>query len=187
MPDRRSLLLTVAVPLLLASSGLVVGDRATSAWSATATGDGTPSAVAGAATPDPAVAALRPAPGFGLSGRVAVEALPNGDALLWIEARGPVEELGEEIPLWHIGQGTCDAWGRASVERPSAGEVLYRFNPPVQSPGRQSFDFVVAATHATPPLVLAAFEQGGGPMMACADLPLAPAVPPGSPVATPRA
>ena len=110
---------------------------------------------------------VRPAEGFDLSGRATVTALAHGDVLLRVEVTGSVEELGEAIPLWHIIEGTCARWREASA-------VRYRFNPPVDAPGRQSFSFVIAQQHVTSPLLLAAFRQGGGPLLACADLPLSP-------------
>ncbi len=120
-------------------------------------------------------AAVRPAEGWEVRGQVAVWPTQGGDAFLRAEITGPPNELernGNHINLiWHVVSGDCAAWRDASGRQQNAGQVLYRDTPPVKSSGQQTFVLGLRQDWLKQPLALAAFVNGGGPFVACADLP----------------
>lgn len=124
-----------------------------------------PIAAAEARRPLPAPvrrAAIRPAQWLDVSGEASVAATPSGDRLLSVTARGA--ELsrrgGEPNALWHLVEGSCEQTRR----------VLFRGTFPLQAPDRQMFTLMLPRTER--PAALAAFVNGGGPLLACADLDL---------------
>lgn len=129
------------------------------------------------ATPVPA-GAIAPLPGLHISGAAQLAPTASGDHALFVSITGPVEEInrGYSGPrlLWHLIQGSCEA-----IQRPPGTRdvtVLYRVNPGGATPGRQDFTINVKREWATQPLAIAAYGEGGGPLIACGDLP-APTAP----------
>ena len=102
----------------------------------------------------------------------------QGDHLLRAEANGPTYELsgggagGGEL-LWHLVQGDCRAWIDASkhLRNPEGLQVVARFNYPPDTPNSQTFSLVIPSGATGRTLALAAFVQGGGPLVTCATLP----------------
>lgn len=107
-----------------------------------------------------------------VTGYVDLERLANGDVRLRVTAQGRSREVYGSNLMWMIATDTCEAW-RAPHGQVNPGAVLSRFNadnPQADQPGLQHFSLVIPAEQANPPLVLLAFRNGGGPLLACADL-----------------
>jgi hypothetical protein len=126
----------------------------------------------------PATAKLDPAPdweqripGGKVSGTVKVWPTPGGDYLLSIDSASTDSDVifRPAIPLWHVATGTCRQWQRGGTL--TDVKVLARVNYPIETPGRQSFSLILPANWSGEPLVLIPFVQGGGPMVACAQIP----------------
>ncbi len=127
----------------------------------------------------PAVATFLPAPYWKVTGTVKVWPTSGGDFLLTVDATSAESDLTfrPAIPLWHVATGTCSSAAQQNGSQGVAkiAQVLTRFNYPVDAPGRQSFSLVLPANWSGHPLVLAAFVQGGGPLVGCATIPKAAA------------
>jgi hypothetical protein len=121
---------------------------------------------------------FRPAAHWQVAGQVKLWTTSSGDYLLRAEATGPAYDLsggrgtGGQL-LWHVVEGDCRAWLDASQKsgNPSGLSVLNKFNYPVDTPNSQSFSLVIPAEAVGHTLALAAFVQGGGPLVTCATLP----------------
>lgn len=137
-----------------------------------------------AATTAQRVVPIWPTPGHQVSGRATVDVTAAGDLVLEVTIQGPQHEitrsehadLGSNLIwpnlIWHIVEGTCDAWVRETADR---GKVLYRFIEVSSSLESLSFRTTVARVWLgqidSQPLALAAFRNGGGgPLYACGDL-----------------
>lgn len=120
----------------------------------------------------PVVGAIRPASGWHVGGQAEVWATPSGDDLLHVAVTGPEEELqrarGGSNLLWFVYRGSC-----ATVLLPPAaggGTVLYKENPGSDVPGQQDFTLVLERQWGGGPFAVAAFAEGGGPLITCGDL-----------------
>lgn len=123
-------------------------------------------------------AAIAPQPGWHITGTTVAAPTASGDVVLFVEVAGPDDEFalgrGGARLLWHLIQGSC-----ADLQRPDRfglTAVLYRENPGSDRPGHQSFTLIVKREWAHRPLALAAYGEGGGPLIACGD-PFLPGVP----------
>lgn len=101
----------------------------------------------------------------------------QGDLVLEVSVRGPVDEISRERGsrlepnlIWLLVQGDCAAWSRQDTGL----NVLARFSPGPTSPDTNDFRYVVPKAEngdPTRPRALAAFRNGGGgPLYACGDL-----------------
>jgi hypothetical protein len=133
----------------------------------------------GIAPPAAPIAQISPATGWHVRGRVQVlPTPPEGSPAFEIEVTAPVPELarpdGGPNLIWHIGVGRCEANDQGIIV--AWDDIFYRLTPPVNSPGRQVFTMPLIPGWATfewqgRPLLLAAYVNGGGPLVACANLP----------------
>jgi hypothetical protein len=123
----------------------------------------------------PAVATFRPAPSWKVTGTLKVWPTSGGDFLLTVDATSAESDLTfrPAIPLWHVATGTCSSPVQQNGSQAVAKivQVFARFNYSVDAPGRQSFSLVLPANWSGQPLILAAFVQGGGPLVGCATIP----------------
>jgi hypothetical protein len=124
----------------------------------------------------PAVATFRPAASWKVTGALKVWPTSGGDFLLTIDATSAESDstFRPALPLWHVATGSCSQQSGSQTVA-NIGQVLARFNYPVNAPGRQSFSLVLPANWSGQPLILAAFVQGGGPLIGCATIPKAAA------------
>lgn len=117
----------------------------------------------------PRIGTIRPAPGWHVDGQSEVWATPSGDGLLRVAVGGPEGEMergnGGGNLLWFVYQGSC------ATQQQGAGRVLYKENPGLVEQGRQDFTLVLEREWMTAPLSIAAFAEGGGPLITCGDLP----------------
>lgn len=137
-----------------------------------------------AATTAQRVVPIWPTPGHEVSGQAIVDVTAAGDLVLEITIQGPQHEisrsehadLGSNLIwpnlIWHVVEGTCDAWVGETADR---GKVLYRFIEVPNNPDSLSFRMTVARVWLgqldSRRLALAAFRNGGGgPLYACGDL-----------------
>jgi hypothetical protein len=136
----------------------------------------------------PWVAEVQPVPPWRVGGGLKVWSTPGGDLLLRAETEGPPEEITRWTPalavsspnlMWSVVEGRCAEWVEGSGRQANPGRVVARFTPPVEEPGRQTFSLVIARRwqewwRPSRPLTLLAFVNGGGGLVACADVPAGP-------------
>ncbi len=106
---------------------------------------------------------LRTEPGRDLRGEVTLSATASGDWLLRVESRGLDVSGGRTTGpnlLWQLLASPCDA----------RGQVLFRANFPMQAADRQDFTLVVGRDERPLARAIVAIVNGGGPLVACADL-----------------
>ena len=122
-----------------------------------------------------AMAVIAPLPDWHVTGQARLVPNASGDFSLFVEVTAPDAELYRENGgprlLWFVYQGSCDALQLPPGQRGAQATVLYKENPGVDRPGHQRFTFIIERQWATKPLALAAFGEGGGPLIACGDLP----------------
>jgi hypothetical protein len=115
-------------------------------------------------------APIVPAPAWQVRGEARVWRLASGDFVLRVTVTGPAEQLarpnGDTNLIWFLSAGACNEL--TNVPGPS---VLYRETSPVTSTGQQSFVLGILQQWRGQPLAVSAFVNGGGPFVACADLP----------------
>ena len=103
--------------------------------------------------------------GSGVSGNVRAELLADGN----LHLVGTADNAGHQL-LWMAAQGTC-ATREAALSTP--GTVFgYRFYATRSQADahQESFDVTLSTNGRVPPFFLVGFVDGGGPVMACADL-----------------
>lgn len=135
------------------------------------------SVVIGVATPLPERAVtndIRAVPPFRVQGQVTTHVLPDDE--LRIDVVADTDQLDLR---WQAAQGSCALWTRPST--PSTGNSrdlgLRAIRPPfslaISTPGSSRGRFIDVfrvPRGAEPPYVLFAYIEGGGDIVACADL-----------------
>jgi hypothetical protein len=115
-------------------------------------------------------APIAPAAGWQVRGEAQVWPLASGDFVLRVTVTGPVEQLtrpnGGTNLIWFLSAGKC-----SEITKVPGPPVLYRETSPVTSAGQQSFVLGILRQWRNQPLAVSAFVNGGGPFVACADLP----------------
>lgn len=111
---------------------------------------------------------IQPLPGWTVSAQAQGWTTPNGAVLLRVEVSGPASESDL---IWHIVEGTCQAWSEASAQQRTAGRVFYRDTPLTGGADHYTFSMVIAREWLAYPLAVSAFVNGGGPMVACGEIP----------------
>jgi hypothetical protein len=131
--------------------------------------------------PVTAIGAIHPVAGWHVRGHVRAQPRPPGASPgFQVEVQAPPPELarpdGGPNLIWHIGAGRCDP--RASGPVVVWDRIFYLLTPPASGPGRQAFVMPLVPAWAegefewrNRPLILAAYINGGGPLVACAALP----------------
>ncbi|MGI8687105.1 MAG: hypothetical protein ACR2M3_00860, partial [Thermomicrobiales bacterium] len=125
------------------------------------------------ATPPSERAVIQPIQGWHVGGQVAIWTMPNGDLFLNAAIAGPPDELlratGGPNLMWSVTGGACA--DETSPLRPRfPPTVLLRFHAQQDEPGHQTISTVIPPTATT----LLAFVNGGGPLIACVNLPIHP-------------
>lgn len=144
-------------------------------------------AAAGASPADAAWYALRPAAGWHLAGRVAVQPAPNGDFRFTVSVVGPDEEIIRKLG-WQVMALTCDELASparylkpkryvpgTTIER---SRMLYRTEDRfILDSDRRSFTIIASPDWMIEPFsVSASFNSpdGKAELATCADLPPLP-------------
>ena len=122
---------------------------------------------------------IEPAPGWHVRGQARRVFLtpPRRHPTFQVEVSALEREVarptGGPNLIWHVGAGRCQAGATGSAI--VWDQIFYRLTPPATSPGRQAFTVPITTEWADiwrgAPLVLAAYVNGGGPFVACANLP----------------
>lgn len=117
-------------------------------------------------------------PGWHVSGSIEATVTAGGETLIVVNVAAPanelVRDLGQDNLLWQLETGTCNVVVAASA--PPVHRLPYRVlalggRVERTAPDGELVRFQIDAPAAVEPLSLAAFVDGGGPMVACGDVP----------------
>lgn len=121
---------------------------------------------------------LHPAAGWHMRGIVRQLPATIDKRGVQVDVTAPAAELsrpdGGPNLLWHLGVGRCETTDRDA--KAVFETIFYKHTPPVTGPGRLTFTMLPIpspwdAQWRGSPLVLAAYVNGGGPFVACVNLP----------------
>lgn len=120
---------------------------------------------------------LHPAADWHVRGSIRQLTTAGGEQVAQVDITAPTAELtrqdGGPNLLWHLGAGRCETTDRGA--KAVFVTIFYKHTPPVTDPDRLTFTMLpIPSSHAHwrgSPLVLAAYVNGGGPFVACANLP----------------
>lgn len=169
---RRGLLVALVTLVTACTSGSQAGHAGQAAPTSPPAG-----ASPVATTSSDAAVPIHPAAGWRVQGEARRMATASGQRFVQVDVTGPAAELsrpnGGRNLLWHLGVGQCETTDQGA--RAVFDTIFYKHTPPVTGPGRQTFTMLPIPDSKShwrgSPLVLAAYVNGGGPFVACANLP----------------